>query len=798
MPHCGVKKRDFVMSRRLAVILPLCVLYSGTHVWAQETANTKPSNNSRSSRVKTDPAPSSRSPEQIVVTSNGTDATNGVTGPGTGAGLIRRETAPRSQSSVSADYIQKQAPGTSALQLVKLLPGANVGGSDPIGLSDQSTISIRGLGQDEIGYVMEGYPLNDSGIYIQDASEWADSENISNISLAQGAAGLSDPVYTAAGGVMTVTIRDPSKKFGILADAAYGTFNTNRDFIRLDTGELGNSGVKAFFSFSGASSKNSHGPGRNHRRHVDFKLLKEWGTGNRVSLFGSYNSRDVAYYEEPTMSQWNALGYSANYAGTFTPGATNYWKSFIGGWNDLIISMPSKFTLLRKLTLDASPYFYWGSGYYPGGTLVNESGNYLGTTYLPGNLNVPGAINGQFNALGQYLEQEYSYGINTALHYHVAHNDITFGYWYSYQTNAVQQPFAALGPTGEAANAMGGYSVKYPDGTELLSGDNYTQTQINGLYIGDHISLLQDRLQIGAGFKEMMFDRKGRNYLPGPQSTVSDNTSAPLPQFSISFRPAPEHQIFASASGNFRPPSTSNLYDAYSITSGKVVSIPNTELKNEYSIQEELGYRYQGAFIGSLTFYNYNFTNRQIATVVNENGSLVSTYMNAGGQTSRGFDAEIGMHPYHHFSPYASAEYLHATIDNNMVTANGTLPTAGKIAVRSPAWQAAVGLSYDDGTFFANGSMKYTGSQYGSFMNDEKMPGYITGDLALGVRAKHVWIAKAPEFRLNFINIGDTHFLSGVAYPTLNARTYGKITGSPATYFVGSGFAMIGSVQIAY
>lgn len=742
-------------------------------------------------------------PEQITVTAESTNATNGVTGPGLGAGLIRRETEARSLSTVSSDFIQKQSPGTSAVQLVKMLPGVNIGGSDPIGLSDQSTISIRGLGQDEIGYVMEGIPLNDSGIYIQDASEWADSENIKSISIAQGSAGLTDPVYTSAGGVMTVGIRDPSKKFGVFADGAYGTFTTNRDFIRVDTGEIANSGVAAFVSFSGASSQNSHGPGWNHRRHVDFKIKKEWGD-NSVSLFGSYNSRDVAYYMEPSLAQWNKLGYSANYAGTFQSGQTNYWKSFIGGWNDVMISAPSHFSLTKNLTLSVTPYYYWGSGYYPGGTMINQSGNYIGTQYHPESLNLAGAdSNGQVNGIAQYLEQEYTGGVNSTLQYKIGRHKFTLGYWYNYQTNAVQQPFATLNSVGEAASHTGGYSIRYPNGQLLLAGDNYTRTQINGIYIGDSFSLLNNKLTINAGFKEMMVSRLGNNYLPGPQGHVGQNMSEPLPQFSMSYKPNEYNQIFISASGNFRPPATSNLYNSYSIATGAITSLSNTKLKDEYSIQEEIGYRYQKDIIASITFFNYNFTNRQISTVLNENGSLVSSYMNAGGQTSRGFDAEIGTRPYYHVSPYASLEYLNAKTDNNIASGTDYLKTAGKTAVRSPHWQVAAGFSYDDGMFFANGGMKFVSSQYSTFMNDEKMPSYVTGDIALGVRLKQVWIAKAPEFRLNFINVGNTKYLSGVAYPGLNAKSsrgvFGStIAGSSPSYFVGSGFAMMGSVQTSF
>ena len=67
---------------------------------------------------------------------------------------------------------------------------------------------------------------------------------------------------------------------------------------------------------------------------------------------------------------------------------------------------------------------------------------------------------------------------------------------------------------------------------------------------------------------------------------------------------------------------------------------------------------------------------------------LTGSTINAGGQTSRGVDAELGSRPWHHLSPYLSGEYLHATIDNDLAVDGDLLPTRGHIAVRSPAWQA--------------------------------------------------------------------------------------------------------------
>jgi iron complex outermembrane receptor protein len=79
-------------------------------------------------------------------------------------GLLPDQNAPRSVSAVSSAFIEKQAPTMNAFQLVNLLPGANVSMTDPFGLSTSSSLTLRGLGQDEIGVLMEGRRRTTSAI----------------------------------------------------------------------------------------------------------------------------------------------------------------------------------------------------------------------------------------------------------------------------------------------------------------------------------------------------------------------------------------------------------------------------------------------------------------------------------------------------------------------------------------------------------------------------------------------------------------------------------------------------------
>jgi iron complex outermembrane receptor protein len=294
-----------------------------------------------------------------------------------------------------------------------------------------------------------------------------------------------------------------------------------------------------------------------------------------------------------------------------------------------------------------------------------------------------------------------------------------------------------------------------------------------------------------------MVNRVGYNYLPGARYRTELNDAESLPTLAARYRFDDRNQVFADAATNFRTPTLNALYSSYSASTGAVTTAANPGQKAEYSISEELGYRYQGDLVnGTVTLFNYNFTNRQVATTVIVNGAQVSQNINAGGQTSRGIDAELGLRPFHGFRPYVSAEYLHATIDNDYQVGGDALQTAGKRAVRAPEFQSAFNLDYDQGDFFGSVSVKYTGRQFSTFTNDQAMPGFVSSDMAFGYRL-HPLHGVKPELRLNLINVGDNKYLSGVSGIAASSRAATGVHGTTIaaqgtpTYLVGGGFAAL-------
>lgn len=720
-----------------------------------------------------------------------------------GGGLIRPANEPQAESVINAEYIAHQAPSATAFDLVAQLPGAVVSGSDPFGFSPQTNITVRGMNGDAIGYVLEGMPLNDIAYYTGYPSQFADSENYETIGLQQGAPDLDSPVLNAAGGLMKLRFKTPADKAGGMFDTSYGSYNTNRQFLRLESGDVAQTGLRGFVSYSHAATDNWRGPGRDERQHVDFKLLKTWGQYSNAALLGSWNQAIDSYYPQVTKDAWQADGVhgannlAARYNAGNDVGGTDYWRLARQPERTLYMAAPVNLNLTRGLDLKITPYAQGAYGNAPGGMQLPTTGLFNGVEPVQLTPDMANNPSGIMSVRTDYTQRSYRSGFTAALDWKRGPNDLVLGYWYDYGDDTEKQTFSTLDLSGSAGSIWGGSPLRSADGQELWGANNHTISQTNALFVGDRLSLLHDRLLLSAGFKEVMFSRVGTNAMPGSTYRVSTNTAVPLPRVGARLQITPHHQVFFNATTNFRTPAETALYDVYDPTSGAVEQKGTNSLKNEYSIAEELGYRYaDDMVVGTLTLFNYNFTNRQVATLVMLNGAPVQSTINAGGQTTRGVDVEVGLRPWHHISPYVSGEYLHSTIDNDLYSGTEVLPTRGKRSVRSPTLQAAAGLTYDDGRFFGVMTVKYTGHQYATFMNDERMPSHVTGNLALGYRMKDVSVLHTPEFRMNFINITNQHYLSGVADPTLNAHdTVGRhgsvVSGQSPDYYIGGGFAAL-------
>jgi len=727
-----------------------------------------------------------------------------------GGGLIAGQDQAKGVSGVGADYIEMQAPSENAFQLIKLLPGANVATSDPFGISTATSLSLRGLGQDEIGVLLDGAPQNDIGYFYAYPSQFIDTENLRQVALAPGSVDLDSPIINGVGGLLAVRSRDPADHPGGQASLTYGSYDLTRGFLRADSGAIGDLGLSAFISYSATQVDNWRGYGRDKKQHVDFKAVEEWGAGNRISIAASFNDALTTSYLQPTLAQWQQFGRGNNYDATFInaanpAGDANYWKLYLDSFRNLYFSLPSHFTLTDRLTLEVTPYVQTGYGNSPYGTTLSTTGNFLGTAPIAAPLALPNAQDGTAVVMADYTGDQFRAGSVLEAQYQCGNHTLIAGVWFDYADDVDQQPFTGVNGGGGVPSlwAYPSTVLKLPDGTIYYALDDHTVTRVESGFVADRALFLDGRLRVEAGFKAVYTSRNGSNNLPGPQYDISNYNFDPLPRASVRYQIDPRQQLFANVTTSFRAPNEYDFFNAYS--GGALSSVASAHLKSEHSVSEEIGYRYQDTLVsGGLTLFNYDFADRQIATVIDQGGALINATINAGGQTSRGVDGEIGLRPVYHLSPYLSGEVLDATITGDIPVNGDLLPSKGKTAVRSPRLQGAFGLAYRDQGLFGSVSVKYLGSQYATFVDDEKIPGFSQLDAALGYDFGDLAQSlRHPEIRVNLSNLTDAKILSGVAGVTTNAnslvgRLGTTIPGTSPTYYIGAGFAASVTLSTAF
>lgn len=710
-----------------------------------------------------------------------------------GGGLMVQQTAPQEVSTVTASYIQKQVLSVAPSALIASLPGVQVGNEGPF-TTENETIHIRGLDATEIGLVFDDIPISDALSYTPWTQAAVDNENISSINVQQGSVDLMAPVYNADGAMIDIRERRPAQRAAGLVDVTGGTDSLHREFIRLDSGELGRSGLKSFISFSNSSANLWRGAGTAQRYHVDANVEKTWQNNSDTDLTFGYTHSHENIYRLPTLSQWQNNGTSFNYDRVYTPGDTNYYAINERFTNFVYGGLKNNIRLTDHLTLRVDPYVIDQEGPNNYGLNVPIAGGYLGTQryeVLDGSAGKTGTLTTE----SVHPYRQISSGLTAALDWTRGYNTLSLFYFYNYVTHQEIQYNYPLTPTGGWTESGKFVAV---GGRTVTQYDIDSRQQINALGLDNKLALMDGRLKLDAGLKVSMASRSVSDLLPGASPyKVSPNYVEPTPQFLISYDLNRQDQFYANATSSYRLPAGFTAYvPQYSITSPRPSVTPPKSLAPEFFIGEEIGFRHHGPVNVSVGFFHYNLTNHQISSssYLPGTSTLVTAQIAAGGEEAWGFQGEIGTQPWHHLSAYLSGQYLHTEIGNNVFAGADYLPTKGRTEPGSPDWSGAIGLTYDDGVYFANFNLRYQGSQYSTLMNDQSIPAYITSDISFGRTLWSPVERVKPKLIFNLMNVGNADYLSSVSGFTLTSKTqrgvFGNtVNGSAPIYIVGSGFA---------
>jgi len=764
-----------------------------------------------------------------------------------GTGMMLNDDSVKGRSTITKEAMEKELGTGNVLQSIAQLPGVNTYNYDATGLFG-GDVTIRGFSSDQIGFTVNGVPVNDSGGYAFYAQEMIDKENVCTASVAQGSPELESPHSGATGGSVSMITCDPTDKFRIRATQTVGGLNLNRTFVRVDSGRFMNNMAKVFLSYSHAEADKWKGVGKAKKDHIDAGFSLDLSEDNKILGSILYNRMVNQNIWSVSNAQVAANGYYFDYASTFTPLKTPgpgaqvdvaqnplYYGMALNPFKNVIASVSGSFKLGQDTYLKVQPYTWYGFGNGGWSQLILDETGTAQKSSSSGSSLIGGAvdINGDGDTLDKVAVGRASVtktmrpGITGELSTTMGSHYLKVGLWYERATHTQTQPAVRIGADGVPLDIwLQEGCIQRADKTCYQGRNTKTISTAYQVYLNDQITLLNDRAFLNLGLRLPHVERDVYNYANESGNlpyTVNSTTGAytagaassrvfqdyrikrsfysALPQLGARFNLNSQQHVFLNVAKNFRAPPNFAYFGNYVglVTRGTqaIAMEPLVEVKPETSVMVDGGWRFQSKDVSiSATVYNKTFKNRQVQAI--DPNTLVSTYINAGGTKGQGFELEIGSGVVNGFSAYGSLTLQKETINEDLrVTATGYLPTAGKQFGKVPDKMASLSLQYDQGPIYARLKGKFTAAQFVDLMNQEAAPSYSTLDLDAGYKFGNWGFLKSPQLRLNISNLGNKQYRNPSSILTNAAATPLRTTNnSVATQSASTQFYYLGAPRM--
>lgn len=511
--------------------------------------------------------------EQVVVTAAGVKSIDGA---------VVAENAPKSRSTITQEFIGRQAAGQTIVQTLNSVPGLSFTNNDPYGNSG-GNIRLRGFDGNRISLTFDGIPTNDTGNYALYSNQQLDPELIDKANVTTGQTDVDTPTISATGGVINYSTLKPTKDMGATVDASYGSFNYRRFFGLIQSGEFGPWGTKAWASASYTKYDKFRGEGDLEKKQFNARIWQDIGSkGDYIALSGHWNlnrnfnyntvnlgAADLSLIPETAQFGWdtdfrnNTTATTGIYdwikptaiAGTrdTDANASTWWGGRINPSNTGNIRLKSRFSLMDNLIFTFDPSFQYVMA--NGGTqqvavneydakLVGKATTFasckvgtIGTTNRGVDLNGDGDCMDSVRYMSPSNTNTRRYGLNTSLIWRL-NDDNTFRLAYTYDRGRHRQTSEAGyvdQNTGFMKNWFGGKEtwggdrIVGADGTLLRFRDRFSVAelkQIAGEYRG---RFFDDKLDITLGVQHKEFSRELNQfcYTQNGTSNVLCTTEAP-------------------------------------------------------------------------------------------------------------------------------------------------------------------------------------------------------------------------------------------------------------------------------
>ncbi len=219
--------------------------------------------------------------KEIIVTGtrSGTQEVAGVSAPDTA----------KAKAVLTQENIERQNPGQTILDTINQIPGVSFQNNDAYG-SSGGTLNIRGFSSDRVSLTFDGVPLNDSGNYAIYSNQQIDPELIEQVNVNLGTTDVDSPTASAAGGTVNLRTKRPDRDFNVMLSGSAGQFDFMRIFAKVETGDLTESGLRAWFSMSRATNDNPfNNYGKVNKQQYNGKIYLPLAGDDFISVAGHYN-----------------------------------------------------------------------------------------------------------------------------------------------------------------------------------------------------------------------------------------------------------------------------------------------------------------------------------------------------------------------------------------------------------------------------------------------------------------------------------------------------------------------------
>lgn len=702
----------------------------------------------------------------------------------------------RQVQEIGAADIALEVAGISPLKAIDKLPGVNFQSADPFGTYEWSSrISIRGFSQQQLGFTLDGVPLGDmsygnhNGLHISRAII---SENVGRVEVAQGAGSLSAASTSNLGGTIEFSAREPAETFEVEASGTYGSEDTKRAFVRIDSGEIAPGGPRLALSYAWQDGDKWKGDGVQRQHQFNGRIVQPVGDGQFFG-FVNYSDRRENDYQDLSQVMIDRLGYDwDNFAKEWdlavrvahiahnrgdtgvaptNPAAGTVYPTPIQTVDDAYYDAAGlRKDWLAGVGVEAPLNAFWtlnAMGYYHG----NEGRGMWFTPYVA----TPGGAPMALRTTEYEIER---YGIVANSLFTLGANRVEIGMWYEDNDFNQARRFYGLGNTAGAPDRS---SLKFPTDPLLTQWEFDFNTQTLQYHVQDTLDLGQ--VQINAGWKGLRVTNLATPIVRG--SLAAGRTEAKdwfLPQAGLLFRLSDDNEAFASYSQNMRAFESSATGGPFATTQAGFDAL---DLKPETSTTYELGFRTKSPrFQGVLAGYYVDFKDRIIAFA---NGSGIqgnpAILQNVGDVRSWGVEAAGTFRVATDLSLFASYAYNDSEYQDDVVNAAGTTiaATAGKTVVNSPRHLAKGEITWDTGSFFARVGANYTSKRYYSFENDAEVGGFVIVDASIGYRFN-----ERISVQANATNLFDRDYVSTIGTNGFANRGDSQtlLAGAPQQFFV--------------